>query len=180
MTLFRREVVEASQDRLHGEVVFSQPLSTKLFAGALFVVLAIAAIWVSVGTYARIETIPGILVTDVPSAKVVASQPDVVVDLNVEEGLATPFFLQISIDTVFPTFGSDLLLMLALGFGGLAVVNLLASWLRSLALVTLSNALSLSPTDPQRSKRLRRSSRSERGELLTKLKRLGWMRKGRP
>ncbi len=56
--------------------------------------------------------------------------------------LATPFFLQISIDTVFPAFDSDLLLMLALGFGGLAVINLLASWLRSLVLVTLSNSLS--------------------------------------
>lgn len=56
--------------------------------------------------------------------------------------LATPFFLQISIDTVFPAFDSDLLLMLALGFGGLAVINLLASWLRSLILVTLSNSLS--------------------------------------
>ncbi|MEP3422283.1 MAG: HlyD family efflux transporter periplasmic adaptor subunit [Erythrobacter sp.] len=86
MTLFRREVVEASQDRLHGEVVFTQPLSTKLFAGALFVVLAIAAVWVSVGSYARIETVPGILVTDVPSAKVMATQPGVVVDLNVAEG----------------------------------------------------------------------------------------------
>ena len=56
--------------------------------------------------------------------------------------LATPFFLQISIDTVFPAFDSDLLLMLALGFGGLTIVNLLASWLRSLVLVTLSNSLS--------------------------------------
>ena len=55
--------------------------------------------------------------------------------------LATPFFLQISIDTVFPAFDSDLLLMLALGFGGLTVINLLASWLRSLILVTLSNSL---------------------------------------
>jgi ATP-binding cassette subfamily B protein RaxB len=56
--------------------------------------------------------------------------------------LATPFFLQISIDTVFPAFDSDLLLMLALGFGGLTVINLIASWLRSLVLVTLSNSLS--------------------------------------
>ncbi|MBA4767225.1 MAG: peptidase domain-containing ABC transporter [Porphyrobacter sp.] len=55
--------------------------------------------------------------------------------------LATPFFLQISIDTVFPAFDRDLLLMLALGFGGLTVVNLLANWLRSLILVTLSNSL---------------------------------------
>jgi ATP-binding cassette subfamily B protein RaxB len=56
--------------------------------------------------------------------------------------LATPFFLQISIDTVFPAFDSDLLLMLALGFGGLTVINLMTSWLRSLILVTLSNSLS--------------------------------------
>ncbi|MEP3423015.1 MAG: peptidase domain-containing ABC transporter [Erythrobacter sp.] len=56
--------------------------------------------------------------------------------------LATPFFLQISIDTVFPAFDRDLLFMLALGFGGLVIVNLLASWLRSLILVTLSNSLS--------------------------------------
>lgn len=56
--------------------------------------------------------------------------------------LATPFFLQISIDTVFPAFDSDLLLMLALGFGGLTVINMMASWLRSLILVTLSNSLS--------------------------------------
>lgn len=56
--------------------------------------------------------------------------------------LATPFFLQISMDTVFPAFDDDLLLMLALGFGGLTIVNLLANWLRSLILVTLSNSLS--------------------------------------
>lgn len=86
MQLFRSEVVENSTNRLHGEVVFSQPLSTKLFAGALFAILAIAAIWVTVGTYARIETVPGILVTDIPSAKVVATQQGVVVDLLVEEG----------------------------------------------------------------------------------------------
>lgn len=56
--------------------------------------------------------------------------------------LAAPFFLQISIDTVFPAFDGDLLLMLALGFGGLVIVNLLASWLRALILVSLSNSLS--------------------------------------
>lgn len=55
--------------------------------------------------------------------------------------LATPFFLQISIDTVFPSFDSDLLLILAIGFGGLAIINFLASWLRSLILITLSNSL---------------------------------------
>lgn len=56
--------------------------------------------------------------------------------------LASPFFLQLSIDTVFPSFDRDLLLMLALGFGGLTIINFMASWLRSLILVTLSNSLS--------------------------------------
>lgn len=56
--------------------------------------------------------------------------------------LASPFFLQISIDTVFPSFDRDLLLMLAIGFGGLTLINFFAGWLRSLVLVTFNNALS--------------------------------------
>ena len=86
VSLFRREILDAASDRLHGEVVFTQPLSVKLFAGALFAILTIAGIWVSVGTYSRIETVPGMLVTDIPSAKIVATQPGIIVDLKVEEG----------------------------------------------------------------------------------------------
>jgi ATP-binding cassette subfamily B protein RaxB len=56
--------------------------------------------------------------------------------------LASPFYLQLGIDTVFPASDQDLLLMLALGFGGLAVVNMLTTWLRSLILVSLGNSLS--------------------------------------
>jgi len=85
-SLFRAEVIENQANRLHGEVVLSQPLSTKLFAGALFGIVGIAAVWVSIGTYARIETVPGMLVTSVPSAKVVALQPGVVSELPVQEG----------------------------------------------------------------------------------------------
>ena len=86
MPLFRAEVLESTSDRLHGEVVLSQPLSTKLFAAALFAILAIAAVWVSWGTYARIETVPGRLVTSASSAKVVAPQQGVVASLAVQEG----------------------------------------------------------------------------------------------
>jgi ATP-binding cassette subfamily B protein RaxB len=55
--------------------------------------------------------------------------------------LASPFYLQLAVDTVFPSFDHDLLFMLAVGFGGLAVVNMLTGWLRSLILVSLSNSL---------------------------------------
>jgi ATP-binding cassette, subfamily B, bacterial CvaB/MchF/RaxB len=60
--------------------------------------------------------------------------------------LASPFYMQLAIDTVFPSFDRDLLTMLALGFGGLAVINFFTSWLRALVLVTLNNALSYQVT----------------------------------
>jgi ATP-binding cassette subfamily B protein RaxB len=56
--------------------------------------------------------------------------------------LASPFYLQIAVDTAFPSFDSNLLRMLAIGFGGLALINLLTGWLRSLLLVSLGNSLS--------------------------------------
>lgn len=56
--------------------------------------------------------------------------------------LATPFYLQLAIDTVFPSFDTDLLKILALGFGGLVLIGMLTGWLRSLILVTLGSSLS--------------------------------------
>lgn len=56
--------------------------------------------------------------------------------------LAMPFYLQLGVDTAFPSFDTDLLKMLALGFGGLVLINMLTSWLRSVILVTLGSALS--------------------------------------
>jgi membrane fusion protein len=54
--------------------------------GALFAIIVIAGLWVALGTYARIETVPGILSTDIPSAKVIATMPGVVTELNAQEG----------------------------------------------------------------------------------------------
>jgi len=56
--------------------------------------------------------------------------------------LATPFYTQLAVDNVFPSMDRDLLKMLAIGFAGLAIVNFLTGWLRSLILVTLGNTLS--------------------------------------
>ena len=86
MSLFREEVFESRKDRLHGEVVLSQPLSTRIFVAVLFVIIAIAGVWVTLGTYARVETVPGILVTDIPSAKVMAIQGGTISELSVTEG----------------------------------------------------------------------------------------------
>ncbi|MEO0439234.1 MAG: peptidase domain-containing ABC transporter [Pseudomonadota bacterium] len=56
--------------------------------------------------------------------------------------LAGPFYLQVAVDTVFPSFDLDLLFVLALGFGGLTAINFVATWLRSIILVHLNSALS--------------------------------------
>lgn len=86
MMLFRPEVQDHRRARLHGEVVLTQPLPTRLMVLGLFVIIAMAVTWVSLGSYARIETVPGILVTDIPSAKVVAIAPGVVTELAATEG----------------------------------------------------------------------------------------------
>src|SRR5436305_781040 len=77
MSLFREEVSEYRKIRLHGEVVLSQSLSSRVMAAALIMSMAIIVTWVSLGSYARIETAPGILVTQNPSSKIVAPVPGV-------------------------------------------------------------------------------------------------------
>ncbi len=56
--------------------------------------------------------------------------------------LLTPFFMQISIDTALPAFDRDFLFVLALGFGGVATVAMVTSWIRALVLMRLGTSLS--------------------------------------
>lgn len=84
--LFREEVFRARKQRLYGEIVLTQPISTQIMVGALFVVVAMAGIWVTQGSYSRIETVPGVLVTDQATAKVYAPQPGILTELAVNDG----------------------------------------------------------------------------------------------
>ncbi len=56
--------------------------------------------------------------------------------------LASPYYMQIGIDTVLPSVDTSLLNIIALGFGGVTLISFATSWLRSVVLVTLNNALS--------------------------------------
>ena len=55
--------------------------------------------------------------------------------------LASPFYLQIAIDSVVPSHDLDFLTALALGFGALAVLSQITGFARSWAVVSLSNEL---------------------------------------
>lgn len=84
--LFRPEVAEARKDRLHGEIIVIQPVRTHLLTGLLVAVVALLAGWVALGSYTRNETARGILITDTPTAKIVALRPGVISKLLVREG----------------------------------------------------------------------------------------------
>lgn len=55
--------------------------------------------------------------------------------------LAMPFYLQTAIDTVLPAQDADLLTVLALGFAGLVIIQIIAGLLRSWALLGLGTQL---------------------------------------
>lgn len=55
--------------------------------------------------------------------------------------LASPFYLQLTIDEVLINFDIDLLLVLALGFGGFTLINAAAEALRGYVLLYISNLL---------------------------------------
>jgi ATP-binding cassette, subfamily B, bacterial CvaB/MchF/RaxB len=57
--------------------------------------------------------------------------------------LATPFYMQLTVDNVVPTQDTDLATVLLIGFAGLWLINMLSSLVRGLLVVDLSNSLSL-------------------------------------
>lgn len=84
--LFRGEVAEARKQRLHGEIVLSQPVRTQALVLLLTAAVAMMAAWIVLGRYTRTEVARGIMVTDDASAKVLAIRPGQVTRLMVREG----------------------------------------------------------------------------------------------
>lgn len=84
--LFRSEVVQARNERLHGAVVLSEPISRTLVVGAVVLVVVGALIWVIYGTFPRVETVPGIVATDRPSARIYPSTAGVITKIYAKDG----------------------------------------------------------------------------------------------
>ena len=84
--LFRPEVIEARRDSIEGEIVLAQPVRSQILVILLFATITSAAVWLSLGSYARTETARGILVTNDASAKVVVTRPGVLISLSGTEG----------------------------------------------------------------------------------------------
>ena len=60
--------------------------------------------------------------------------------------LASPYYMQVAIDNAIPALDSDLMLILALGFGLLALFNVMALSMRMLVILVAGNSLAYSIT----------------------------------
>lgn len=84
--LFRPEVAKARKQRMHGEIVLTQPVRIQALVLLLVAIIAVVGAWVVLGKYTRTEIAKGILVTDAAAAKVVAMRPGQVTALLVRDG----------------------------------------------------------------------------------------------
>ncbi len=81
IALFRQEALDGASARLQGEVVLFQPLRTVVLAALIGATVLLVVLWMTLGSYARIQTVPGVVIEDADAAYVFAARPGVVTKL---------------------------------------------------------------------------------------------------
>ena len=84
--LFRSEALSHRHDRLAGNVAIAIPLSWQVIAYGLLGSLLATVTLLSLGSYARVETVPGVISPDKGVVIIVPSRPGVLTDLFVHDG----------------------------------------------------------------------------------------------
>lgn len=84
--LFRKEAIEHSRQKLWGDVIVVQPLSTTIMVAVLVALVGLAIGALAFGSYARTETALGYLVPDRGVAKIYAAQSGVISTITSREG----------------------------------------------------------------------------------------------
>lgn len=84
--LFRKEAIEHSRQKLWGDVIIVQPLSTTIMVSVLVALVALGLGGLILGDYARTETAKGYLVPDRGVAKIFAPQSGVISTITSREG----------------------------------------------------------------------------------------------
>lgn len=84
--MFRKEVVEHRSDTLRGSVNIALPVSWQIVGGLFFVIVVVAALFLSFAGYSRTETVSGIIAPEAGVASIVPPRAGVVSKLSVKEG----------------------------------------------------------------------------------------------
>lgn len=86
--LFRQEVMEHRADKLFGNVNLAIPLRWQAIGYLLLAILVVTLIFLFSSSYARVETVSGLIVPDKGIAIAVPTRPGIVSQLLVKEGQA--------------------------------------------------------------------------------------------
>lgn len=84
--MFRQQIVNKHRDRLSGNVAIALPLSWQVIGFLLASGVAIALIFLSLASYARVEVASGAIAPDVGIAPVLPTRSGVVIELSVMDG----------------------------------------------------------------------------------------------
>lgn len=84
--LFRREAIVHNTDRLSGEVVIAVPLAWQVIGYFIFSGLAVAAVFISLASYARIEVVAGSVAPEAGVAMVLPTRTGVITEVAVQDG----------------------------------------------------------------------------------------------
>lgn len=85
-SLFRTEALDHQRARLWGDVILTQPLSTKLATLVIALILISLIAYLALGSYTRKERVQGYLVPGSGLVQVYPDQPGTLVDIMVESG----------------------------------------------------------------------------------------------
>ncbi|MDV2077785.1 HlyD family secretion protein [Marinobacter xestospongiae] len=85
-SLFREEAINHQRNRLWGDVILTQPLSTKLVTVAATIVVVLLISFIIFGTYSRKERVQGYLVPESGLIEIYPDQQGTAVDIAVESG----------------------------------------------------------------------------------------------
>ncbi len=88
--MFRSEALVAQQNRLHGDVSISLPVSWQLIGYGLLAMLIAATAFLFMGSYSRVETVAGQIEPDLGAAQIIPSRAGIVTRITVREGERVP------------------------------------------------------------------------------------------
>lgn len=86
LPLFRTDVLRARADRLHGSVNIATPISWQIIGILLFAALIATIVFLSMASYARVETVPGDVSLDKGVAMIVPTRTGLIEYVSVSEG----------------------------------------------------------------------------------------------
>lgn len=84
--LFRTEVMQRKKDRLSGDVAIAIPMPWQFIGYLIFGGLLVAIIFLSLASYARVETVAGVVVPDKGVAAIIPTRSGVISEILVDDG----------------------------------------------------------------------------------------------